>query len=215
MEKNIIILDNQDLTRAGIISLINEVASDINIIEVATKAQLIDQLRQNRDAYVVLDYLDSDITDSEVLIRLADVYNKVQWLIISTDVSESMARRLSQFAAFGIVQKNSLRDEILIAISSTLSRQRYICQKIMNILLSPETTSQSLINDLTPTEVEVLRLIALGKTVKEIAAERFSSAHTITTHKRSIFRKLHVNTIYEATKVAIKAGLVDLIEYYI
>lgn len=215
MEKNIIILDNQDLTRAGIISLINEVASDINIIEVATKAQLIDQLRQYRDAYVILDYLDSDITDSEVLIRLADVYNKVQWLIISTDVSESMARRLSQFAAFGIVQKNSLRDEILIAISSTLSRQRYICQKIMNILLSPETTSQSLINDLTPTEVEVLRLIALGKTVKEIAAERFSSAHTITTHKRSIFRKLHVNTIYEATKVAIKAGLVDLIEYYI
>jgi len=215
MEKNIIILDNQDLTRAGIISLINEAAPDNNIIEIATRTQLVDKLRQYQDAYVIIDYLSSNITDSEVLVHLAEAYSKVQWLVVSSDVSESMARRLSQLSTFGIIQKNCRRAEILMAITMTLSHQRYFSHEIMNILLSPETATSSLINDLTPTEVEVLRLIALGKTVKEIAAERFSSAHTITTHKRSIFRKLHVNTIYEATKLAIKAGVVELVEYYI
>jgi DNA-binding NarL/FixJ family response regulator len=65
------------------------------------------------------------------------------------------------------------------------------------------------------TEREVLRLIALGKSVKEVAAERNSSIHTITTHKKNIFRKINVNTIYEATKYALRAGLVEMVEYYI
>lgn len=68
---------------------------------------------------------------------------------------------------------------------------------------------------MTPSEIEILKLIARGKSVKEIAAERFSSVHTITTHKKNIFRKLGVNTIYEATKYALRAGIVEMMEYYI
>ena len=68
---------------------------------------------------------------------------------------------------------------------------------------------------MTPTEREVLRLIASGKTVKEIAALRNSSVHTIITHKKNLFRKLEVNNVYEATKYALKAGLIELVEYYI
>ena len=68
---------------------------------------------------------------------------------------------------------------------------------------------------LTSTEIEVLRLIAYGKSVKEIAAERNSSVHTITTHKKNIFRKINVNTIYEATKYALRAGLLEMVEYCI
>lgn len=58
-------------------------------------------------------------------------------------------------------------------------------------------------------------MIARGKSVKEIAAERFSSTHTIITHKKNIFRKLGVNNVYEATKYAIRAGIVEMMEYYI
>lgn len=215
MKETAIILDNQDLTRIGIISLIHSAAPDITIVEVATKQQLSEQLRKTPGALAVIDFINSDITDSEVLVRLADIYNKAAWLIVSDDISEAMARRLSCFAAFGMVLKGCRREEIASAISLALNGERYICQQLMSLLLSPASATRSLIDDLTPTEVEVLRLIALGKTVKEIAAERISSAHTITTHKRSIFRKLHVNTSYEATRIAIKTGLVELVEYYI
>ena len=55
----------------------------------------------------------------------------------------------------------------------------------------------------------------LGKTVKEIADLRNSSVHTIITHEKNLFRKLEVNNVYEATKYALKAGLIELVEYYI
>ena len=54
----------------------------------------------------------------------------------------------------------------------------------------------------------------MGKTTKEIAIERFSSIHTITTHRKNIFRKLGVNTAYEATKYAMRVGWVNSNEFY-
>lgn len=68
---------------------------------------------------------------------------------------------------------------------------------------------------LTPTEQEILRLLALGHSVKEIAAMRYNSEYTITTHKKNIFSKLGVNNAHDATKYALRTGLIDLVEYYI
>jgi DNA-binding CsgD family transcriptional regulator len=55
----------------------------------------------------------------------------------------------------------------------------------------------------------------LGKSTKEIASERFSSIHTITTHRKNIFRKIGVNSVHEATRYALRAGLIDQADYYI
>ena len=52
-------------------------------------------------------------------------------------------------------------------------------------------------------------------TTKEIAQKRFSSFHTVNTHRKNIFRKLAVNNVHEAIKFALRAGLVDSAEYYI
>lgn len=68
---------------------------------------------------------------------------------------------------------------------------------------------------LTRTEQEILRLIALGHSVKEIAAMRCNSEYTISTHKKNIFSKLGVNNAHDATKYALRTGLIDLVEYYI
>ena len=68
---------------------------------------------------------------------------------------------------------------------------------------------------LTPTETEILKDIALGMTTREIAEKRFSSFHTVNTHRKNIFRKLGVNNVHEATKYALRAGLIDSAEYCI
>jgi len=68
---------------------------------------------------------------------------------------------------------------------------------------------------LTSTETEIVKAIARGLTTKEIAAERFSSVHTIATHRKNIFRKLKVNTAHEVIKYAMRAGLVNPSEFYI
>lgn len=68
---------------------------------------------------------------------------------------------------------------------------------------------------LTKTETEILKEIALGITTREIAEKRFSSFHTVNTHRKNIFRKLGVNNVHEAIRYAMRSGLVDAAEYYI
>ena len=60
-----------------------------------------------------------------------------------------------------------------------------------------------------------MKSIAMGKTTKEIANERFLSFHTVNTHRKNIFRKLNVNNVHEATKYALRAGIIDMAEYCI
>ena len=103
--------------------------------------------------------------------------------------------------------------EIRMAITAALSGQRYICQRTMEMMLVPEVKEEKV--KLTQTETEILKDIALGMTTKEIADKRFSSFHTVNTHRKNIFRKLGVNNVHEATKYALRAGLVDSAEYYI
>ena len=102
---------------------------------------------------------------------------------------------------------------IRAALAAALSGKPYHCHAIESLLNSHPQPKEEV--TLTPTEREVLRLIASGKSVKEIAVLRNSSVHTIITHKKNLFRKLEVNNIYEATKYALKAGLIELVEYYI
>ncbi|MEG0456434.1 MAG: LuxR C-terminal-related transcriptional regulator, partial [Bacteroides sp.] len=100
-------------------------------------------------------------------------------------------------------------------------KERFICNHISNLLLSNNTSSNTGITHipedhlLTATEKIILKAIALGKTTKEIAAEKTLSFHTINSHRKNIFRKLGVNNVHEATKYAMRAGIVDLAEYYI
>jgi DNA-binding NarL/FixJ family response regulator len=68
---------------------------------------------------------------------------------------------------------------------------------------------------LTATEMEIARSIAKGQTTRQIAEERFSSIHTITTHRKNIFRKLGINTAHELTMYALRAGLVDSSDFNI
>ena len=107
--------------------------------------------------------------------------------------------------------------EIRECIDYATHRQRYICQRMAEMLLTPDaghTTEEDEVR-LTRTETEILKDIALGMTTKEIADKRFSSFHTVNTHRKNIFRKLGVNNVHEATKYALRAGLVDSAEYYI
>ena len=107
------------------------------------------------------------------------------------------------------------KEEIEAALQYAVDSERFICHRITNLLLSKKVMAEKQDSILTSTEQEILKLIALGRTTKEIASERFSSTHTIITHRKNIFRKLAVNNVHEATKYALRAGIVDSAEYYI
>lgn len=210
-----ILADNQDITRIGMQHvIINTFDENAEITHVSTRSSLIKRLSDNDITAVVIDIATFDLNTTDELQNLASRFQKTIWILFSNEISEAMARRLGADSQFSMLLKDSHSEEIRSALKFATIGERFICNSITSLLLSGNVHAESL-ESLTQTEIEVLKLTAQGMSVKEIANERNSSTHTITTHKKNIFRKLSINTSYEATRYAVKAGLVDLVEYYI
>ena len=179
------------------------------------KAELMLALKDNDDTVVVLDYTSFDINDADELLILQQRFTHTRWLLFSEDLSADFVRVLiASSMQFSILLKESPMSEIKEAMKFCIHGNRYICQRMTEVLLAPAHDVEEKIN-LTKTETEILKDIALGMTTKDIAEKRFSSFHTVNTHRKNIFRKLNVNNVHEATKYALRAGLVDTAEYYI
>ena len=209
-----VLADNQELTRFALERLlVREEDSDIR--RVSDRAGLLHTLKEtDGDCIVILDYTLFDFADEEQLLIVSDRYSDSQWVLISEDLTVNLLRKVIYSShQFSIVFKDATLDEVRQAIHSAVQHRRYLCQRATEMVLAQQETSLS--DPLTASEIEILRCIAQGKTSKVIAQERFSSIHTINTHKKNIFRKLSVNTAHEAIKYALRAGIVDPSEFYI
>ena len=219
--REFIIADNQDITKAGMMFLLSRQKDTALLLEADNKAELIQQLRLHPGAVVILDYTSFDFVSSDELIVLHERFKEADWLLFSDELSIGFLRQvLFSSMSFGVVLKDNSKEEILTALQCASRKERFICNHVSNLLLSGNSQTSLLHpiqqNDLlTPADRSILKEIALGKTTKEIAVERNLSFHTINSHRKNIFRKLGVNNAHEATKYAMKAGIVDLVEYYI
>ena len=209
-----IIADNQELTRVGLKSIISQkTPGDISVAD--DKSELILQLKEHPESIIFLDYTLFDFNDASNLMIAADRFSKSQWILISDDLTPDFIAQIYYGSRnISILFKDSPVSDINGAIRSAEEGDRFISQRAAEILLNQRQKDEKETN-LTQTEVEILKAIAQGKTTKEIANERFSSVHTINTHRKNIFRKLAVNSAHEAVKYAFRSGLVDTSEFYI
>ena len=213
--REFIIADNQDITKAGILFLLGGLKEVGNISESDNRMELIKELRTSPEAVVILDYTLFDFAGADELLILNERFPKVNWILFSDELSEEFVKRiLYSSQQFSIVMKDSSKEEIASALQYAMHKERFICNHVSNMLIGKQH-SVPVENILTNTEKIILKEIALGKTTKEIAAERNLSFHTVNSHRKNIFRKLEVNNVHEATKYAMRAGIVDLAEYYI
>jgi len=216
--RNIIVADNQDISNAGWHYLLKNHIEISEITDVSEKKMLINKLIDFPSSMVILDYTLFDFESVNELLILQSRFELVDWILFSDELSDEFLRSLLyNTRSFSVLMKDSTKEEIGTAIKEAYRGFRYICSHVSNILLDNNKNMQSLNarQILTVTEKEILKEMALGKTTKEIAAHRNVSAHTIMTHRKNIFRKIEVNNVHEATKYAIRAGIVDMAEYYI
>ena len=212
--RNYIIADNQELTSFALQSLLQKDEENI-VYRAFDKDGLVALLKEHENAVVMLDYTLFDLADEDQLLIIAERFSLSEWILISDDLTPQFIRRVVYSShQFSVVFKDSPLSEIREAISAVNRHTRYLSQRALEtiIIQQQEEDTPSI---LTTTEMEIVKAIALGKTTKEIATERFSSIHTITTHRKNIFRKLGINTAHEAVKYALRAGLIDPSEFYI
>lgn len=106
--RTLIIADNQDITKAGILYLSDRMPDLSLVTEAADKHELLQLLQQHPQAVVILDYTLFDLTSADELLILQERFKQVSWILFSDELSENFIRRiLFSSEAFSIVLKDA------------------------------------------------------------------------------------------------------------
>lgn len=209
-----IVADNQELTRFALENLLKRDEENV-VYRAFDRAGLVTLLKEHQSAVVLLDYTLFDFADEDQLLIIAERFSLSDWILISDELTPQFIRRVIYSShQFSVVFKDGPISEIREALNAVDRHTRYLSQRALETIITQQQEEETT-SVLTTTEMEIVKAIAQGKTTKEIAAERFSSVHTVTTHRKNIFRKLGINTAHEAVKYALRAGLIDASEFYI
>ena len=170
-----------------------------------------DQFTQLQPDVLILGYprgqLDMNETLTEVITMQA---SKV--LIVTDKVEKAHIQKLLGFGVKGIVTKRCSQTEIIHAIESVARSNRFFCNSILEIVMTPR--EEVLVNyeptDLSKRELEVLELIAKGFRTVDIAEKLFLSIHTINSHRKNILKKLNLKSPAQLIVYALESKLVQV-----
>ena len=168
-----------------------------------TGAQTIEKFRALRPDVVVLDLRMPDGGGMLALAGVREARSDAKVLVLSSYASEEEVYQALQAGASGYVLKDVGRDELTGAIRQVYAGREWIQPCIQPILASREDR-----HELTPRELEVLKLLVRGLTNREIAKVLGNSENTVRNHTIRIFAKLYVSDRAEAVSAALQRGIV-------
>ena len=191
--RKFVLADNQELTRLALESLLQKDSESV-VYHAFDRSGLVALLKEHESAVVLLDYTLFDFADEEQLIIIAERFSLSDWVLISDELTPQFIRRVVYSShQFSVVFKDGPLSEVREALNAVERHTRYLSQRALETIITQQQEEEST-SILTTTEMEIVKAIAQGKTTKEIAAERFSSIHTITTHRKNIFLSVKFQT---------------------
>ena len=208
---DILIVDDHAVVRDGVKRLVDEQLGAAIFGEASTAQEALQLVRQAHWDVVVLDIALGERNGLEVLKELQQLHPKLPVLILSMHAEDQYARRAFKAGAAGYITKDSSRTELGKAIDKVITGGRYVSPTLAEKLAFDMVrgTDRPRHEALSNREFEVVRLIALGKTVSEIAELLSLSDKTISTYRARILEKMSMKTNAEITHYAIKNRLVE------
>ena len=211
----VLIADDDAYVRRGLREIILEEYGDAEIAEARMAREAISLVRESGRAtfwdVVVLDINMPGGSGIEVLKELKKDYRKLPVLILSGYSEDEYAVRTLKAGASGYLTKETAPEELIAAIKKVLAGGKYVSTSLAEKLaVSLEDNENSLPHEtLSDREYQIMRMIASGKKVGQIAKELSLSIKTVSTYRARILEKMRMNTNAQLTFYAIKNGLVD------
>jgi DNA-binding NarL/FixJ family response regulator len=201
----VLLVDDHALLRTGVANIINQ-ESDLHVVaEAGNGVDALDAYEKHRPDVTLLDLRMPVMEGVEVVRRLRERDPGARVIILTTyDTDEEISRAL-RAGAKAYVLKDISADGLVACIRDVLAGKTYLAPAAAAKLAEGVTRVK-----LTPRELATLRLMADGKSNKEIAQGLGISDRTVKTHLGHLFEKLGVTSRTEAVKVATRRGLVRL-----
>ena len=209
----ILITDDHPIVRRGIRQLLEDDKEERfgNIAEAGNGKELLEKLNSAEFDVILLDISLPGRSGLELLGDIKKLKPAVKVVILSIYPEEQYALRALKMGAAGYLTKASAPDELISAVIKASQGNRYIsaslAEKITSNLI--EDTDSPLHEKLSVRELEVISLLASGKTMSNIAIELSLSPKTISTYRERILSKLNLKTTSDIIRYAIKEGLTE------
>jgi DNA-binding NarL/FixJ family response regulator len=207
----ILIADDHTVVREGL-KLITEKATLCSVIDEAVNGdEALTKIMNNEYDLVILDISMPGKSGLDVLIEMKNKNIKIPVLILSVHPQEQYAIRAFKLGASGYLCKNSLYEELAIAINKILAGGKYISSALAEILILNYDIDLNKVphKKLSAREFQVMCMIARGKSVKDIATDLFISDKTVSTHRIRILQKMGMKKNTDIIFYAIKNHLVE------
>jgi two-component system, NarL family, response regulator NreC len=205
----IVLADDHAVVRSGL-RMVLERAGGFEVVSEAGDADAaLRTVLGHKPRILVLDLnMPGELTSLDAIPRVQQVSPATRVVVLTMQEDPEFARRALRAGAAGYVLKEAADDELVDAVRRVAEGGTYLNPRLGALLAAAPPEPSGPPDDLTEREVEVLRLIALGHTNAEIAADLFRSVRTVESHRAHIQQKLGRSTRAELVRYALDHGFV-------
>jgi len=215
MSTRILLADDHQIFREGLASLLDR-QPEMEVIQQASDGlQAVSFTRDLNPDVVVMDLTMPGMNGIEATRLIANEVPEVKVLCLSVHGDTQFISAVLDAGASGYLLKDCAFEELVTAIHTVMGNQIYLSPGIAGTLVDdykarrPESVP-SAFSQLTEREREIVQLLAEGQSTKEIAERLCLSVKTVGTHREHLMAKLHVHSLAQLTKYAIREGLTSV-----
>jgi DNA-binding NarL/FixJ family response regulator len=209
----VLIVDDHEIVRKGVRALL-EPRPELQIVgEAGGGREAIRQAKKLKPDLVLLDVAMPDLSGLEAIPQILQAHPKTKILVLTMDDSGKTANEVLAAGAGGLVLKSDAPADLHAAIEAVGQGRPFISPRVTRMMLGALTSkpvSAAFQGDLTTREREILRLLAEGRSSKEVAGLLGISPRTVDAHRATIMHKLGVHSLGELIHFAIRNKIVEV-----
>jgi DNA-binding NarL/FixJ family response regulator len=207
----ILLVDDHAVVRRGVRDILTESLGKVTFGEAAKPSEAIEQLQGEDWDVVVLDISLPGRGGLDALREIKRLRPKLPVLVLSMHAEDHYALRALRAGAAGYVNKDSAAEDLSGAVRKVLAGGTHVSVRLAETLAKRLRidSSRPAHERLSDRELEVLRALAAGKTVKEIGVDLALSEKTVSTYRTRLLEKMQMRTNAELIQYALREGLVD------
>jgi two-component system, NarL family, invasion response regulator UvrY len=206
----ILLADDHAIVRKGLKQLILDEFPSAEVGEVGDVESLVASVMKGKWDVIVSDISMPGRSGVEALYQIKEINPSIPVLIMSMHPEDQYALRVLKAGASGYLNKDSVHEELIPAIQMVRNGRKYItpaiAQKLVGAISSG--TDKQLHEFLSDREFDVLKMLASGKSVSDIAHQLSLSATTVSTYRARILEKMRMKTNADLTRYAIEKKLI-------
>jgi DNA-binding NarL/FixJ family response regulator len=208
----VLIADDHALVRAGIRALVEKIEGVVVVGEAGKGSEALVLIKELNPNLILLDLTMPEGTGFDVLNYVAKNFPDMRVIVLTVHEAGEYAIRALREGAAGFLPKSAASTELELAIKTVMRGERYISDETSRktVLQFGKNTKRELLETLSPRQREVLRLIAEGRTTKQIAQLLEISVKTVETHRAQLMERLDIHDVAGLVRYAIIVGLIEV-----